>query len=77
MFSPFGCTFEQEIDRRCIARYVAPLVEQAATALGAAIDAGLLTLDQALDLVRSCNTADELGDALTMLAATVPAEGGA
>jgi hypothetical protein len=46
-------------------------------ALGLAVDAGMLTLDQVLDLVRSCNTADDLGDALVMLAATVPAGEGA
>jgi hypothetical protein len=42
--------------------------------LGAAIDAGLIELSDLLDLVRSCSTTDQLGDALTMLAATVPSE---
>ena len=38
--------------------------------LGTAVDAGLIELGDLLDLVRSCSTADELGDALTMLAAS-------
>ena len=38
--------------------------------LGAAVDGGLISLPALLDLVRSCSTADELGDALTMLAAS-------
>ena len=45
--------------------------------LGAAVDAGLIELSDLLDLVRSCSTADQLGDALTMLAATVPSEASA
>ena len=39
--------------------------------LGTAVDAGLIELGELLDLVRSCATADQLGDALTMVAATV------
>lgn len=39
-------------------------------ALGAAVDSGIITLGDLLDLVHSCSTADQLGDALTMLAAT-------
>ena len=39
-------------------------------ALGLAVDAGIITLPALLDLVHSCSTADELGDALTMLAAS-------
>ncbi len=42
--------------------------------LGEAVDAGLIALDDLLALVRSCSTADELGDMLLMLAATVPAQ---
>lgn len=38
--------------------------------LGAAVDSGIITLGDLLDLVHSCATADQLGDALTMLAAT-------
>ncbi len=43
-------------------------------ALGEAIDAGLIELGDLLCLVRSCSTADELGDALTMLAASANAQ---
>lgn len=43
-------------------------------ALGAAVDGGLISLPALLDLVRSCSTADELGDALTMLAASATAQ---
>jgi len=42
--------------------------------LGTAVDAGIIELGELLDLVRSCSTADQLGDALTMLAATVPSQ---
>lgn len=48
--------------------------------LGTAVDAGIIELGDLLDLVRSCSTADQLGDAMTMLAATVngkPAGGAA
>ena len=38
--------------------------------LGTAVDAGLIELADLLDLVRSCSTADQLGDAMTMLAAS-------
>ena len=74
MQSPFGCTWSEEIAHRCTARYLAPLVTDVAAALGAAMDAGVITLDQALDLVRSCSDAGQLGDAMAMLAATVPVE---
>jgi len=37
--------------------------------LGEAVDAGIIELGALLALVRSCSTADELGDALVMLAA--------
>lgn len=74
MQSPFGYTWSEEIARRCTAQYLAPLVTDVATTLGAAMDAGLITLDQALDLVRSCSDVGQLGDALAMLAYTVPAE---
>lgn len=40
-------------------------------ALGQAIDAGIIELGALLDLVKSCSTPDELGDALVMLAAKV------
>ena len=74
MQSPFGCTWSEEIAHRCTARYLAPLVTDVAAALGAAMDAGVITLDQALDPVRSCSDAGQLGDAMAMVAATVPAE---
>jgi hypothetical protein len=51
------------------------IVTLAAGILGEAVDAEIITLDQVLDLVHSCATADQLGDALTMLAATVPDPG--
>lgn len=38
--------------------------------LGMAVDAGLIELGELLDLARSCATSDQLGDALTMLAAS-------
>jgi hypothetical protein len=53
---------------------MAPIVTDVAAALGTAMDVGLLTLEQALDLVHSCSDAGQLGDAMAMLAATVPAE---
>lgn len=43
-------------------------------ALGAAVDSGIISLPDLLDLVHSCSDANQLGDALTMLAATVPAQ---
>ena len=48
-------------------------------ALGAAVDAGIISLPALLDLVRSCSTAAQLADALVMLAASeqLQPEGGA
>jgi hypothetical protein len=62
-----------ELIRRCETRHLCSTTTQAAAALGAAIDAGLISLDDMLDLVRSLNNANELADAMVMLAATVPA----
>ena len=60
--------------RRCELRNLCTVTTLAAGILGEAVDAGIITLDQVLDLVHSCSTSGELGDALAMLAATVPAE---
>lgn len=60
-----------ELVRRAQARCLRPTVVAALAVLGEAVDAGIITLPALLDLVRSCATADQLGDALTMLAATV------
>lgn len=64
-----------ELVRRCEERRLCTTVTAVCAILGEAIDAGLITLPALLDLVRSCATADQLGDALTMLAATVPVPG--
>ena len=64
-----------ELIRRCEARQMCTATTAAAAVLGAAVDAGLIALPDLLDLVRSCSTAAQLGDALCMLAATVPAPG--
>ena len=63
-----------ELIRRCEARGMCAATTETAAALGLAIDAGMVTLDQVLDLVRSCGTVDELGGGLLMLATTAPAE---
>ncbi len=55
--------------RGCCADTVATL-----EVLGMAVDAGMLELGDLVDLVRSCATADQLGDALTMLAASAQLE---
>lgn len=68
-------TITNELIRRCEERRLCTATTAAAAVLGEAIDVGIVTLDQVLDLVHSCATADQLGDALTMLAATVPAPG--
>lgn len=60
-----------ELVRRCDRAGVGSTTTEVAAALGAIVDAGLLTLDQVLDLVHSCSTGDELAGALLMLAASV------
>ena len=60
-----------ELVRRCDRAGVGSTTTEVAAALGAIVDAGLLTLDQVLDLVHSCSNGDELAGALLMLAATV------
>lgn len=62
--------YSAELIERCHLRNMATSVTLAAGILGEAVDAGIISLDQVLDLVRSCNDADELGDALAMLAAS-------
>lgn len=74
MQSPFGCTWSEEIARRCKAQGRPAMVASIAAALGATLDCNLVELPQLLDLVRSCNDVGELGDAMAMIAATVPAE---
>ena len=71
--------YSAELVRRCEARQMCTATMAAAAILGAAVDAGIVTLDDLLCLVRSCSTTDELGDALTMLAASaqLQPEGGA
>jgi len=69
-----------ELVRRCEERRLCGTVTMVCQALGAAIDSGIVSLPDLLDLVRSCSTADELGDALVMLAASAqlqPAGGAA
>ena len=66
--------------RKAEARGVDDLGTAVLAALGTAVDAGIIELPALLDLVRSCATADQLGDALTMLAASAqlqPAGGAA
>ena len=58
---------------KCALQGVDELGTSVCAALGLAVDSGIISLPALLDLVRSCSTADQLGDALTMLAATVPA----
>ncbi len=74
MKTPFGSTWTEELARRSEEQRRPALVTAAVTILGAAIDAGIVSLPDLLDLVRSCATTDQLGDALTMLATTAPAD---
>lgn len=59
-----------ELVRRAQARQLCPDAVATLAVLGEAVDAGVIELGELLDLVRSCSTADELGDALAMLAAS-------
>lgn len=59
-----------ELVRRCQERRLCTLTVRAAGALGAAIDAGLVSLERVLDMVHSCSSSDELGSMMLMLAAT-------
>jgi len=71
MSTPFGTSWSNELTRRCQERGVGATTTLVLAALGNALDAGLITLPALVDLVRSCSTTDQLGDAFTMLAATV------
>lgn len=62
-----------ELVTRCERAGVGDTTAQVARALGTIVDAGLLTLDQVLDLVHSCSSGDELAGALLMLAASASA----
>lgn len=77
MQSPLRTSWTNELTQRCQERGVGATATVVLAALGTALDAGLITLPALLDLVRSCSTADQLGDALTIVAATVPAGEGA
>lgn len=70
MSTPFGTSWTNELTQRCQERGVGTTVTIVVAALGTAMDAGLIDLPALLDLVRSCSTGDQLGDAMTMLAAT-------
>lgn len=63
-----------ELVRRCEEQRLCSTVTMVCQSLGAAVDSGLIELGDLLDLVKSCNSADELGDALAMLAATATAQ---
>ncbi len=72
--------YSADLLRKCQERGEYPTTTAICAGLGAAVDAGIITLTDLLDLVRSCSTADELGDALVMLAASAqlqPAGGAA
>lgn len=56
--------------RKCQERGECPTTTAVCAVLGEAVDAGIVSLPDLLDLARSCSTADELGDALVMLATT-------
>jgi hypothetical protein len=73
LLTPFS-SVERELTRRCDTAGYSPLLTEAAAAIGAAIDAGLVTLDAVLDQVRRCETADELADLMLHLAAAAPRE---
>lgn len=63
-----------ELVRRCQERQMCTATTQAAGVLGAAIDVGIVSLDQVLDMVRSCSSSDELGSMMLMMAASAPSE---
>ena len=74
MDSPFGCTWTEEIAGRCAIKRAGTATIEVAVVLGAAIDAGLVTLNEVSDLVRSCSTVVDLANALLMLATTASME---
>ena len=63
-----------ELVRRAQARHLCPDAVATLAELGAAVDAGVITLGDLLDLARSCDTAAQLGDALRMVAASATAQ---
>ena len=65
-----GAPITSQLLAKCALQGVDELGTSVCAALGLAVDAGIITLGDLLDLVRSCSTADQLGDALTMLAAS-------
>ena len=62
-----------ELVRRCESYGMDATTTMVCQALGQAVDAGVIELGELLDLVKSCATADELGNALVMLATTAMA----
>mgnify|MGYP000889900675 CR=1 FL=1 len=60
-----------ELVRRAQARNLCPDVVSTLAELGAAVDAGVIELADLLTLARSCSTAGELSDALTMVATSI------
>lgn len=67
-------TITNELVRRAERRGCCTDAVRTLQVLGTAVDAGLIELPALLDLVRSCSTPAQLGDAMAMLAATVPSE---
>ena len=63
-------TITAELIRRCELRGMCTATTRAAAVLGTAVDAGIIELSELLDLVKSCSSADELGNALLTLAAS-------
>lgn len=72
--SPSTSHHSAELIRRCQERQMCTATTEAAGVLGLAIDVGIVSLDQVLDMVRSCSSSDELGSMMLMMAATVPSE---
>ncbi len=62
--------YSADLLRKCQERGEYPTTTAICAGLGAAVDAGVIELGDLLDLVRSCSTSDQLGDALAMLAAS-------
>jgi hypothetical protein len=73
-------TITSELIRRCEERRLCTATTQACAVLGEAIDAGIVSLPDLLAMVRSAKDADQLGDMLTVLAASsyclIPAPAG-
>ena len=60
-----------ELVRRCESYGMDATTTMVCQALGQAVDAGLIALPDLLAMVRSAKDADQLGDMLVMVAATV------